>query len=146
MVNMDSQPAAGRSYTKSKVMKNKSKLGIWLDHASAHLISFKDITLTVTKIESTFTHQRKEEALSKSESKMHNKEEQEQGEYYKKIGAVILDYDEILLFGPSDAKVELHNVLKKDHHFDTKIFDIQQADKMTEHQEQAFVKDYFSAK
>lgn len=125
-------------------MKNKTKLGIWLDHASAHLISFKDITLTSTKIESSFTHQRKEEALSKSESKMHNKEEQEQGEYYKKIGAVILDFDEILLFGPSDAKVELHNLLKQDHHFDAKIFELKNTEKMSENQEHAFVKDYFS--
>ena len=38
---------------------------------------------------------------------MHNKEQHEQSDYYKKLGETIKNYTEVLLFGPTDAKVEL---------------------------------------
>jgi hypothetical protein len=54
------------------------------------------------------------------------------------------DYDEVILFGPTDAKSELYNLLKNDHHFDKIRIEVKPADKMTENQQQAFVKKYFS--
>lgn len=75
---------------------------------------------------------------------MHNKEQQKQGEYYKKIGEAIKSYDEIILFGPTDAKLELYNLIKEDQQFSKIKIEVQQADKMTENQEQAFVRDYFT--
>ena len=56
----------------------------------------------------------------------------------------VKNYDEVILFGPTDAKVELFNILKADQHFDKIKIDIKQADKMTENQQHAFVKDHFS--
>jgi hypothetical protein len=49
-----------------------------------------------------------------------------------------------LLFGPTDAKVELLNILKADLSFSKIKIETMQSDKMTENQEHAFVKDYFS--
>ncbi len=37
--------------------------------------------------------------------------------FYDKIGAQILKYEHVLLFGPTNAKVELHNYLNKDLRF-----------------------------
>ena len=128
----------------SKHQKTPAKrLGIWLDHSVANLIIHHNNTDETASIASNFTHEVKEESLSKSENIMHNKEQQQATEYYKKISDVIKGYDEVLLFGPTDAKAELANILKADHHFDKIKIIVKSADKMTENQQQAFVKDHF---
>jgi hypothetical protein len=80
----------------------------------------------------------------KSEHLMHNKEQHQQASYYKDLGSIIRDYDAVLLFGPTDAKTELFNMLRADHLFAHIKIEVEQADKMTENQEHAFVKTYFS--
>jgi len=95
-------------------------------------------------VESKFSHQEKEFTLSKSENLMHNKEQQEQSKYYKELGEVIKNYGEVVLFGPTNAKLELFNILRADLAFSDIDIEIQQADKMTENQQHAFVRDYFS--
>lgn len=125
-------------------MTTAKNLGIWMDHASAHLIEFTKDPIETTIIESQFTHQVKEDSISKSESLMHNKEQHQQGAFYKKLGEVIRNYDSVILFGPTDAKKELFNLLAEDHLFaKIKIF-IEPADKMTTVEEHNFVRDYFS--
>lgn len=125
-------------------MKTLKKLGIWMDHSNAHLMEFTADSISTNILESKFTHEEKEFSLSKSENVMHNKENHQQAEYYKKLGEVIKNYDEVLLFGPTDAKLELHNILAADHLFAKIKIEVKQADKMTENQEHAFVKSYFS--
>lgn len=125
-------------------MESEKKLGIWLDHANAHLTEFTSEPMKTTTISSTFTHEQKTESLNKSENLMHNKEQHQQSEYYNKLGDVIKKYNNVILFGPTNAKVELINRLKEDHHFSKIKIEIKQKDKMTENQEHAFVRDYFS--
>lgn len=125
-------------------MDTLKQAGIWMDHSKAHVIEFNNSQADPKIIETTFTHQEKEQSLSKSEKIMHNKEQQKQGEYYKKIGEIIMRYDEVVLFGPTDAKLELFNLIKEDQQFSKIKIEVQQADKMTENQEQAFVKDHFT--
>src|ERR1700676_2721824 len=98
-------------------MTTTKNLGIWMDHSSAHLTEFTSDPVESKIIESKFTHQQKVNSLDKSENLMHNKEQHQQAEYYKKLGEVIRDYEEVILFGPTDAKVELFNILKADHRF-----------------------------
>lgn len=124
-------------------MKNTEKLGIWMDHSNAHILHSSVDTIETKTISSKFTHIEKEHSLSKSENLMHHKEQQKQHEYYKEIGDVIKNYNEVIVFGPTDAKVELVNFLKKDHHFDNIKIEVKNADKMTENQEHAFVKEHF---
>ncbi len=123
-------------------MKTIKKLGIWMDHASAHLMPFTNPMITDIVV-SEFTYEEKEKTLQKGESIMHNKEQQLQNSYYKKLGESIIKYEEVLLFGPTNAKVELLNVLKSNMQFDKIKIETMQADNMTENQEHAFVKDYF---
>ena len=124
-------------------MKTTKKLGIWMDHAHAHLIEFADPMVTKV-VTSSFTYDEKEKTLLKSERMMHNKEQHEESDYYKEIGEIIRNYDHVLLFGPTDAKVELFNMLEADHRFAKIKFEIKQTDKMTEHEEHDFVRAYFS--
>jgi hypothetical protein len=125
-------------------MKAEKKLGIWMDHASAHLMEFTSNPIETKTIKSEFTHQVKEFSLSKSENLMHNKEQHEQADYYKKLGEVIKNYEEVILFGPTEAKVELYNVLHTNQLFSKIKIEVKQADKMTENQQHAFVREYFS--
>ncbi len=124
-------------------MTTKKKLGIWMDHANAHLTEYAD-TMVTKIVTSGSTHEEKEKTLKKSESMMHNKDQHQESEYYKEISECIKNYDEVLLFGPTDAKVELLNILEKDFSFSKIKFEVRQTDKMTANQEHAFVRDHFS--
>ena len=124
-------------------MTTGKKLGIWMDHASAHLMEYND-DMTTDIILSESTHAEKAKTLQKGESMMHNKEKQQESAYYKALGDYIKNYDEVLLFGPTNAKVELLNILKADNRFSKIKIESMQADKMTENQAYAFVRDYFS--
>jgi hypothetical protein len=126
-------------------MKPIKNLGIWMDHSNAHIMEFITGPAETQIIESDFVYEAKEQALGNSENAMHNKEQHQQTEYYKKLGEIIKHYDDVLLFGPTDAKLELFNMLKEDHLFGKVKIEVKQADKMTENQRHAFVKDYFSA-
>ena len=115
-----------------------------MDHKSAHLMEFTKDPMETTILESKFTHEIKEESLHKGENGMHNKEQHQQSEYFKALGDKIKPYEAVLLFGPTDAKTELFNMLTADRLFSKIKFDVKQADKMTENQEHAFVKKHFS--
>ena len=125
-------------------MTKAKNLGIWMDHASAHLMEFTTDLIETKTITSKFTHEAKEHSLSKGENLMHNKEQHQQSEYYKELGNAIKNYEDVILFGPTDAKVELFNVLRADHRFVKTKIEIKQADKMTENQQHAFVREHFS--
>lgn len=118
-------------------------LGIWMDHQSANLMEFTTGLISTKTIDSKFTHAEKEQTLAKSENLMHHKEQHEQADYYKELGEIIRNYDEVLLFGPTDAKVELYNTLKDDHLFANIKIEVVEADKMTENQQHAFVHKHF---
>lgn len=124
-------------------MSTTKKIGIWMDHQDAHMIEFTSDPMETTTIHSKFTHEAKEESLHHSENKMHAKEQHQQAEYYKALGKVIQAYDSVVLFGPTDAKTELFNILTTDQHFSKINIQVKQADKMTENQQHAFVKDFF---
>jgi hypothetical protein len=115
-----------------------------MDHSTAHLIDISANTNDVIKSE--FTFKTKEEALTRSEKLMHNKRQQMQEAYYKKMGDEILKFNNILLFGLTKAKVELHNFLLKDLHFKDTTFSIEAVDSMTDNEEVAFVKNHFKQK
>ena len=118
-------------------------LGICMDHARAHIMPFTDEPIETTEIDSSFIHSDKTLSFEKGEKAMHHKEQRDLSAYYKEIAAVMKEYDEVILFGPTEAKVELYNILKVDHHFDKIKMEIRPTDKMTENQEHAFVREYF---
>ncbi len=123
-------------------METKKELGIWLDHASAELIDLNSEKNNRT-ITSKFTNDVQEDAIHKNENLMHNKRQQLHLAYYNEIADEILKYDHVLLFGPTNAKTELNNLLDKDLKFKNIKICIEPADKMTDNQKDAFVKNHF---
>jgi stalled ribosome rescue protein Dom34 len=65
---------------------------------------------------------------------MHNKRQQLTEDYYKEIADVILNYNHVLLFGPTNAKTELYNYIMEDLRFKDIKFTVEPADKMTDNQ------------
>jgi hypothetical protein len=126
-------------------MKTEKKLGIWMDNSIAHIITFTNKWKELKTIESNFTHQDKVDSLAKSESLMHNKEQQLQAEFYKKLEDIILIYNDVLLFGASNAKAELFNKIQKDHRFANIKIEVKEADKMNEMEQISFVSNHFEA-
>jgi len=125
-------------------METQKNLGIWMDYANANLIDLNSESKSQT-ITSKFNFEVKDEAIRKSEKLMHNKEQQMDEAYYKQVAGVILNYDNVLLFGPTNAKTELYNYLKKDLHFKDIKIDVEPADKMTDNEKNAFVRKHFRA-
>src|SRR5580658_561901 len=121
-------------------------LGVWMDHAHAHLVEFATEPITTKLISNPFTHRDKAHSLGKSEEGMHQKEQQEQDKYYGELGAFIRNFEDVVLFGPTNAKVELLNILRADHHFEHVRLETRESDKMTQNEQQAFVRNYFTTR
>jgi hypothetical protein len=125
-------------------MEAKKRLGIWMDHSRAHIIEYNGHPEEKEIVYSSFTPKRKSEVLHRSEFIMHHKEQGEQGSFYEKIGEVIKDYDQVVLFGPTDAKLELMNMIKQDSHFDHVKIEALPADKITTSEKYALLNEYFA--
>lgn len=125
-------------------MKTRKRLGIWMDHSIAHLMEFTNKHFEIKTIESKLTNEVKKESLSNSESLMHNKKKRILLDYYKKLSEAIKDYEQVILFGPTNAKIEFFDLLSEDIRFLKIKIEIKNTDKMTENQQQAFVQEYFS--
>ncbi len=123
-------------------MKNAKKLGVWLDHTIAHIIVLNNNSITSNTIES-LSLQGEKQNFGKDESLKHNTEQDQLSDYFNRLSAVIKDYQEVLLFGPTNAKTELFNLLKQDSHFNSVKIEIETSDNLTENQMHAFVKEHF---
>jgi hypothetical protein len=124
-------------------MKTVRKLGIWMDHASAHLMEFTPDPISTKTIASNFTPAVREAIMRKGEDHMHSKEQALQSDYYHQLGDVIKEYSDLVIFGPTNAKVELYNSLLEDKQLKHITIKMQSAEKMTEKQQHAYVKNYF---
>ncbi len=124
-------------------MTTEKKIGIWMDHAKAHLMEYTQPIITKV-ITSASTHEEKEFTLQKGESFMQRKNQQQEAAYYNTIASSIKNFDEVLLFGPTNAKKELLNILRDDLSFSNIKIETVQTDKMTDNQKQAFVRDHFA--
>jgi acetyl-CoA carboxylase beta subunit len=101
-------------------------------------------TIETSIIGSKFTHQEKSESLDSSESLMHHKEQHEEGAYYKQLSQAIKQYDDVVLFGATQAKKELYNILRADHSFEKIRVEVKPTDRLTEPQQEAFVRAHFA--
>ena len=114
-----------------------------MDHSVANVMELTKDTIVTSTIESQSVLMEGAEYLRKDEGLLHNIEHYQRSDYFKRLSSVMRDYDEVILFGPTDAKSELFNLVKDNHLFEKIKIEIQTADKMTENQQQAFVKEYY---
>jgi len=125
-------------------MKTTKKLGIWMDYSTANLIEYKLDSYEIKSINSGFSNQEKNKVLDNSKSLINNNENQQLSNYFRRIGEQIKEYNELVLFGSTNAKIELHAILKEEKPFQNIKIEIKNTDKMTDNQKKYFVKSYFS--
>ncbi len=124
-------------------MKKTKQIGIWMDHSDAFLMELTKDKIITNRVVSESSHQSKEDSWDRHEKLIHKKEQHQQSGYYKKISDIIKGYQEVILFGPTNAKNELFNLLIIDHLFENIKIEVLSSDKMTENQMHAFIRKYF---
>ena len=115
-----------------------------MDHSTAHVMELSNNSIITNTIESKPKPLIDPQKMYKDESHTLNKEQNQLSAYFKKISEVIKEYEEVILFGPTEAKNELLNLLSENHQFDKIKIEIKPADKMTGIERVAFVKEYFN--
>jgi hypothetical protein len=124
-------------------MKDIKQVGIWMDHSNAFLLEMVNNTIETNRVVSELSDPEAEFNFYKGEKLVHKKEQHLQLSFYRKLGEIIKKYQEVVLFGPTDAKNELLNLIKTDHLFEDIKIEVINSGKMTESQMQTFVREYF---
>lgn len=139
----------------------KKYVGIWLDRRKAFVVSLTknpkplDNQEMIERIESDIERRVRLSGGSRTgktpygpqeisvDSKQEDRIKRQLRKYYKKILQRINDADKILIFGPGEAKTELRNEIEKSKALAAKTKKIEPADKMTEKQIAAKVRNFF---
>ncbi len=124
-------------------MKNTKQMGIWMDHSIAHIIKLRNGKIITMSIESQPEPLEDDQVVYKDESHSLNKEKRLLLTYFKKLADIVFENEEVILFGPTEAKNEFLNHLREDHLFDKIKIEVCPADKMTDSQRNKFVIGFF---
>jgi stalled ribosome rescue protein Dom34 len=122
-------------------MENTNQIAIWMDYSVAYLMEFKTEPFEVQIIVCELTvDERKRNPYKKG---ITNSENKRKYNYYSQIGNAIINYDKIILFGPSEAKIDFFDTLSEDERFYKLKIEIKETDKMNVNQRQDFINKYF---
>tara|TARA_R110002049_G_scaffold265234_3_gene441362 strand:- start:3473 stop:3880 length:408 start_codon:yes stop_codon:yes gene_type:complete len=133
-------------------MKKLARTGIWLDFEKAYIIELHENQENITKIDSNIEHfnvvggSRSKQAHGPqdnvSESKYLERNNQQQATYFKSIIEKINPNNELVIFGPAEAKMNLKKAFQNHSNFKQKAIPVETADSITENQMKAWVRDY----
>jgi hypothetical protein len=125
-------------------MKTIKQLGIYIDYKNAFLMELINKLIVSRNIEFEYPTD-SDSTHEESVKQEFNKEKQQHlpSAYYLDLCDVIRNYDQVVLFGPNDAKNELFNLLEFDHNFDTIKIHNENTTDLTEIQMHNFVKNYY---
>ena len=126
-------------------MKATKKIGIWMDYSSAHIMEFSDRPHEIASIESEFETKLKSKEKERGEKHLHSLAKQCKEDYFKKIASTILNYNKVLLFGPTNAKNELFNMLCEDpRYYKIKTY-LKESGRLTLNQRNRFIHEHFAS-
>ena len=133
---------------------NVKKLGIWIDHKEAFLVSLQGDQTTVAHIESNADSHYKPSggwkasgtSVAQSVSKEQTADERlkrQLHQYYQQVAAEADKAHRVYICGPGAAKTELEKEMAKTKIQHAKVEAVETCDKMTEKQVVAKVKSFF---
>lgn len=121
----------------------KKNVGLWIDHIKAVVVSLigteEDIKLISSDIE---TKRRQTGIKEPADDVAQRVLTGHLNAYYEEVVTCLRDAESIFIFGPGEAKGELEKHLKKAR-LGKSVVDVEPADKMTEPQIVAKVKEHF---
>ena len=123
----------------------KPKVGIWLDHKSAVIVSTSAGHVTSKTLESEVgAHPRYSgQEGGGGEKKYEQRHGEQLDRYYDDIISQLGLPEAVLIFGPGEAKLELKERLSRSKALSGCTVDLETADKLTDPQIVAKVKDHF---
>ncbi|MDN3677812.1 hypothetical protein QWY90_10875 [Flavobacterium paronense] len=124
-------------------MNTSNPIGIFMDYSIAHIMELSEIPNEIQTIESKFASKLIEEK-NKGEKHLCKLAKECNAKYFKKIGETILLYSTVLLFGPTDAKADLYNMLSEDPRFFRIKAYLKETGIMTLNQRNKFMNDFFA--
>jgi stalled ribosome rescue protein Dom34 len=121
--------------------------GIWIDHRDAFIVFVGEGAEETERIKSDVAKHVRFSGRSASEEGSADDQRDRQfavhlGRYYDEVIAHVRDAESILLFGPGEAKREFEKCLASEG-LRERIVGIETADKMTDHQIAAKVRQHF---
>ena len=129
----------------------KKTVGLWIDHEKAVIVSVRGTEEEIKLIHSNMGEQRIEQQRRHNGRSVPSDDirlrvlTEHLNTYYEEVISCIRDAKSILLFGHGEAKGELKKRLEKDN-LGERIVGVETADKMTDNQIVAKVKDHFLRK
>jgi hypothetical protein len=123
-------------------MKTNEKIGVWIDHSEARLIPYS-INKKIPETVRCENCDGSRHGLRVGEKHAINKIRKRQEEFYRKVMSTVKDYPEVLLFGPTNAKLELFNLLSENPIHEKMKIVVKNSSKMTENEMYSYVKNHF---
>lgn len=122
-----------------------NKVGIWIDHKSAVIVSVSAGRVTTKTVESEIGgHPRYSgQHDGGGEKKYEQRHGQQLDQYYDDVISQLGHPEALLIFGPGEAKLELKERLGRSKGQPERTIDIETADKLTDPQIVAKVKEHF---
>jgi stalled ribosome rescue protein Dom34 len=129
-------------------MKQKNKkhyAGVWLDHHKA-------VIITNTPEEENSDYAIKDHLLANehhgggSEHSINNAKHADMVKYFKSVSNLLLNYDEILVFGPGTSQEQFQHHLQENVQFKSRQITIDSAEQLTDPQMIAKVRDFFKSR
>ena len=132
----------------------KQSVGLWIDHRKAIVVTIKNDKEVMRVIESNVEPRVRLAGGSRtaspygpqevaSESKRDERYRHHLDAYYREVIQAIRDANSILIFGPGEAKGELKKAIEESRELGRRIVGVESADKMTQRQIAAKVRDYY---
>lgn len=125
-------------------MIDEKRLGIWVTHAFINLIGFTVDPIKAMTKEALVINPDKVRVFDNSKNTPQNKEKVTTSHYNKKICDNIKEHGEVLIFGDIEAHKLLVAILRIDKEYKHVKIGVEQTENMTEKQQHAFVREYFS--
>ena len=121
------------------------KVGVWIDHERAVIVSVAEAGVSTTTFESDVKpHPRYAgQQDGGGEKKYEERHSQSLDRYYDQVMGRLGQPEALLVFGPGEAKLELKNRLSRSSAPSAPAVEIETADKLTEAQIVAQVKEHF---
>ena len=131
-----------------------SKAGVWIDHHKAVVILISENGEVLTTIESNVekpfssaggpgSKQPDRPEHHVPDDRQEHKYMSQLNTYYDEVLVSLRDADSLLIFGPGEAKGEFHKRLKSEK-FPVHVIELETADKMTDRQVVAKVRQHFA--
>ena len=133
----------------------RRKVGLWVDHKKATIVSILEKGEEISHIESDFEGHFRLSGGSRSptpygpqetssETKQKERRKHQLHRYYQDIIRAVQDAKRIWIFGPGEAKIELEKEIRRSKELSEKLVGVEAADKMTQNQIAAKVRKFFA--